>query len=111
MSHSRADSRSSHGGRSRLAALSRRLSRRRQHPNRHPERTASAAMTQKRSDTPLSKAQRRKVGVLNRKAEAQLKAKLTRGGPTLAITRLAAQGGEPVDRSAAAGANGRLRPR
>ena len=67
-------------------------------------------MTQKRSDTPLSKAQRRKLGVLHRKTENQLKAQLTRDGPTLAITRLADQGGAPVDRAAAGGTNGRQRP-
>ena len=43
-------------------------------------------------------------------AENQLKAQLTRDGPTLAITRLADQGGAPVDRAAAGGTNGRQRP-
>ena len=68
-------------------------------------------MKRKRSDTPLSKGQRRKVGQLGRHQEAKLKAALTHGGPATASGRLTDQGAEPVNRSAAGGANARLRPR
>ena len=68
-------------------------------------------MKSKRSDTPLSKAKRRKVGQLDRAQEARLKAALTQGGPATASSRLTDQGAAPVNAAAAKGASGRLRPR